>query len=63
MDKSTDAILKDGGHQLLEHKGCIAITHLHYLASERAKHCSERCLMEVFRYDAYLFIHFGHIKL
>ena len=63
MDESTDAISKDGGHQLLEHRGCIAITHLHYLASECAKYCSECCLMDVFQYDAYLFVHFGHIEL
>ena len=58
MDELTDAILKDGGHQSLECRGCIAITHLHYLASERAKHCSECCLMDVFQYDVYLFICF-----
>ena len=63
MDKLTDAISKDGGHQLLERRGCVAITHLHYLASEHAKYCSEHCLMDMFWYDAYLFIHFRHIKL
>ena len=63
MDESTDAILKDGGHQSLEHRGCVAITHLHYLASEHAKYCGECHLMDVFQYDAYLFVHFGHIKL
>ena len=63
MDESTDAISKDDGHQSLEHRGCVAITHLHYLASERAKYCSEHCLMDMFRYDMYLFIRFGHIKL
>ena len=34
MDESTDAISKDCDHQSLERRGCIAITHLHYLASE-----------------------------
>ena len=63
MDELIDAILKDGGHQLLERRGCIVITHLHYLASECAKYCSECCLMDVFRYDAYLFMRFGHIEL
>ena len=63
MDESTDAILEDCGHQSLECRGCIAITHLHYLASERAKYCSKRCLMDVFQYDVYLFVHFGHIEL
>ena len=63
MDESTDAISKDHGHQLLECRGCIAITHLHYLASERAKYCSEHCLMDMFWYDVYLFVHFRHIKL
>ena len=63
MDESTDAISKDCGDQSLECGGCVAITHLHYLASERAKYCGERCLMDVFRYDAYLFIHFEHIEL
>ena len=63
MDELTDAISKDGSHQLLEHSGCIAITHLYYLASEHAKYCSECCLMVMFRYDVYLFVHFGHIKL
>ena len=47
MDESTDAISKDGSHQSLECRGCIAITHLHYLASKRAKYCSECCLMDV----------------
>ena len=63
MDKSTDAILKDCGHQSLKRRGCIAITHLHYLAPEHAKYCSECCLMDVFQYDAYLFICFRHIEL
>ena len=63
MEELTDAISKDRGHQLLKHRGCVAITHLHYLASERAKYCGERHLMDVFQYDAYLFIHFGHIEL
>ena len=63
MDELTDAISKDGSHQLLERRGCIAITHLHYLASEHAKYCSKCCLMDVFQYDVYLFIRFGHIEL
>ena len=63
MDESTDATLKDGGHQLLERRGCVAITHLHYLASERAKYCGKCRLMDVFWYDAYLFVCFGHIEL
>ena len=63
MDKSADAILKDCGHQLLERRGCVAITHLHYLASERAKYWGECCLMDMFWYDAYLFVRFGHIQL
>ena len=63
MDELTDAISKDHSHQSLECRGCVAITHLHYLASECAKYCSEHCLMDVFQYDAYLFVCFGHIKL
>ena len=63
MDEPTDAITKDSSHQLLEHRGCIAVTHLHYLAPKCAKYCSKCCLMDVFQYDAYLFIHLGHIKL
>ena len=63
MDELTDAISKDCGHQLPEHRGCVAITHLHYLASERAKYCSKCCLMDVFWYDAYLFVCFRHIEL
>ena len=62
MDESTDAILKDSGHQLLEHRGCIAVTYLHYLAPECAKYCGECRLMDMFQYDAYLFIRFGHIE-
>ena len=61
MNESTDAILKDSGHQSLECRGCVAVTHLHYLASECAKYCGKCCLMDVFRYDAYLFICFRHI--
>ena len=57
MDESTDAILKDCGHQLLECRGCVAITHLHYLASEHAKYCGECHLMDVFQYNVYLFVH------
>ena len=63
MDELTDAILKDCSHQSLKRTGCIAITHLHYLASERAKYCGKCHLMDVLRYDAYLFVHFGHIEL
>ena len=63
MDESTDAILKDCGHQSLKCRECVAITHLHYLASECAKYCGERHLMDVFWYDADLFIRFGHIEL
>ena len=63
MDESADAISKDCGHQSLEHRGCIAITHLHYLASEHAKYCGKCCLMDVFWYDVYLFVHFRHIEL
>ena len=58
MDEATDAISKDCSHQSLERRGCIAITHLHYLASERAKYCGKRCLMDVFRYNVYLFVRF-----
>ena len=63
MDELTDAILKDRRHQSLKCRGCIAITHLHYLASEHAKYCDKCHLMDVFQYDAYLFVCFGHIKL
>ena len=63
MDESTDAILKDHGHQLLKHRRCIATTHLHYLASECAKYCGECHLMDVFWYDVYLFICLGHVEL
>ena len=62
MDKSTDAILKDSGHQSLERRGCVTVTHLHYLAPECAKYCGKHRLMDVFRYDAYFFIRFGHIE-
>ena len=63
MDESTDAISKDCRHQLLKCRGCIAITHLHYLASGCAKYCSKCRLMDMFRYDAYLFIRFRHQAL
>ena len=63
MDELTDAISKDSSHQLLEHRGCAAVTHLHYLAPECAKYCGKCCLTDMFRYDVYLFIRFGHIKL
>ena len=63
MDESTDAILKDCGHQSLERRGCVTVTHLHYLASEHAKYCGECHLMDVLRHDAYLFVCFGHIEL
>ena len=59
MDKLTDAILKDRCHQLLKRRGCVTITHLHYLASQRAKYCGECRLMDVFWYNAYLFICFS----
>ena len=63
MDELTDAIPKDSSHQSLECRGCVAVTHLHYLAPKCAKYCGECRLMDVFRYDAYLFVHFGHIEL
>ena len=62
MDKSTDAISKDCSHQSLKHRECIAITHLHYLASECAKYCGEHRLMDVFWYNVYLFVRFRHIE-
>ena len=62
MDKLTDAIPEDSSHQSLECRGCVAVTHLHYLAPERAKYCGEHRLMDVFWYDAYLFVCFRHIK-
>ena len=63
MDELADAISKDSSHQWLKRRRCITITHLHYLASERAKYCGKCCLMDVFQYDVYLFIRFGHIEL
>ena len=63
MDELTDAILKDRSHQSLERRGCVAVTHLHYLAPKCAKLCGKCHLMDVFWYDAYLFICFGHIEL
>ena len=63
MDEPTDAITKDGGHQSLECRGCVAVTHPHYVAPECAKYCSKCHLMDVFWYDAYLFIWFGHLEL
>ena len=62
MDELADAISKDSSHQWLKRRRCITITHLHYLASERAKYCGEHCLMNVFWYDAYLFVCFRHIE-
>ena len=62
MDKLTDAILKDSGHQSLECRGCVAVTHLPYLAPECAKYCGKCCLMDVFWYNAYLFIRLGHFE-
>ena len=63
MDKSTDAISKDCSHQLLKCRECVAITHLHYLASECAKYCGECHLMDVVQYNAYLFVCFRQIEL
>ena len=63
MDELTDTVTKNGSHQLLESRGCVAITHLHHLAPECAKYCCEHCLMDVFQYDVYVFIHFRHIEL
>ena len=63
MDELADAISKDSSHQWLKRRRCITITHLRYLASERAKYCGKCCLMDVFQYDVYLFIRFGHIEL
>ena len=63
MDELTDAITKDSGYQLLKHRGCVSVTHLHYLPPECAKYCSECHLMDVFLYNVYLFIHFRHIEL
>ena len=63
MDELADAIMKDGSHQSLESRGRIAITHLHHLAPECAKDGCKCCLMDVFWYNVYLFVCFGHIKL
>ena len=63
MDKLTDTVVKDGGHQSLEGRGCIAISHLHHLAPECAKDSCKSCLMDVFQYNAYLFVCFGYINV
>ena len=63
MDELADAIAEDCSHQSLESRGCIAITYLHHLAPECVKDSCKCCLMDVFWYDAYLFICFGHIEL
>ena len=63
MDKLADAITKDCSHQSLERRGCIPITHLHHLAPKCAKDCCKCYLIDIFWYDAYLFIHFRHIEL
>ena len=47
MDESTDAISKDSGHQSLEHRGCIAISHLHYLALKGAEYHRECHLADI----------------
>ena len=53
MDESTDAISKDCGHQSLECRGCVTITHLHYLASECAKYCGKCHLMDISSFEQY----------
>ena len=62
MDELADTIMEDCSHQSLESRGCIAITHLHHLAPECAKDSCKHCLMNVFQYNAYLFICFRHIE-
>ena len=62
MDELADTIMEDCSHQLLESRGCIAITHLHHLAPECSRDSCECCLMDMFQYNAYLFIHFRHIE-
>ena len=56
MNELADTIVKDGGHQSLESRGCIAITHLHHLAPECAKDSCKHCLMDVFWYNAYALV-------
>ena len=59
MDESTNVVLKDCCHQLLESRGCITITHLHHLAPKGAKDCNKCCSVYMIWYNVYLFICLG----
>ena len=60
--ESSGKFLEYSSHQLLECGGCIAISHLHYLALKCAKYCRECCFADILWSYACLLISFSHIQ-
>src|SRR5882762_1628451 len=61
--KSSDEVLEDHRHEMLECSGSVAISLLHCMAHEGAIDGSEHSLPHVARFHMYLFIRVGHINL
>ena len=62
MYKPSKKSLEYSSHQLLECGGCIAISHLHYLALKCAKYCRECHLADILWPYEHLLIGFCHIQ-
>ena len=62
MHKSSEEISEYSGHYLLECGGCIAISHLHYLALKHAEYCRECHFPDILWSYACLLISFCHIQ-
>ena len=63
MYKPSEKFSECSSHQPLECGGCIAISHLHYLALKSAEYCREYHLADILWSYVQLFISFSHIQL
>ena len=63
MYKPSEKVLEYTGHQLLKCRGCIAISHLHYLVLKSAEYCREHCFFDILWPYVCLLISLCHIQL
>src|ERR1700722_2601507 len=63
MYKSSNIFLEDNSHQPLKCSSSITMSSLHSMAHECAINGGKSHLPHVGRFNAYLFIHVGHIDL
>ena len=63
MYKPSEKVLEYTGHQLLKRRGCIAISHLHYLVLKSAEYYREHCFFDILWPYVCLLISLCHIQL